>query len=80
MPNKHRAQFKQTRPSRAINLAFAIQRLPQRFANRVRRFIRAYQRGDLDHADDLIDAALILEQTPEGRAFVEAFGRVAVDM
>ena len=80
MPNKHRAQFQQTKPSRAINLAFAIQRLPQRFDSLVRRFIRAFQTGDLYHADDLIEAARILEQTPEGQAFLEAFGRVSVEM
>ena len=80
MPNKRRAQFQQTRPSRTINLALALHRLPQRFATLVRRFIRAYQRGDLDHADELIDAALILDSTPEGQAFLEAFSRVTVEM
>ncbi len=80
MPNKRRAQFKQTRPSRAITLALALHRLPQRFAAQVRRFIRAFQTGDLDHGDELTDAALILEQTDEGRAFVEAFCRISVEM
>lgn len=54
--------------------------LPHCFARLVRRFLRAFQTGDLDHPDELIDAALLLEQTPEGQAFLEAFGRVSVEM
>ena len=61
-----------------MKLCDLINQVPDALRHLARRFIRAYQRGDLDHPDELIELAAFLERSPEGRAFVEAFCQKAV--
>ncbi len=61
-----------------MKLCDLIKQLPANLIHLARRFVRAYQRGDVDHPDELIELAEFLERSPEGRAFVEAFCRKAV--
>jgi len=61
-----------------MKLCDLIKQLPDSLHNLARRFIRAYQRGDIDHPDELIEVATFLDSSPEGRAFVEAFCQKAV--
>jgi len=44
-----------------------------------RQYVAAYRAGDLDTPDRLTELARQLEQTPEGRAFVEQFNRAALE-
>lgn len=42
-------------------------------------YAKAYVAGDDSHPDRLIDAAARLQETPEGRAFLEAFSKKALE-
>jgi hypothetical protein len=58
-----------------------VKELPDALRKWGQHFIRAFRRGDIDHADELIELAHLLERSsPEGRAFVEAFCQAAVEM
>lgn len=61
-----------------MSLTSFIQHVLDHLRRIAQLFVRAYQQGDIDHADELIELAALLERSPEGAAFVERFCAVAV--
>ena len=62
-----------------IQIAHAKQ-IPDALRALALRFKRLYLEGDPDHSDDLIDLAAVLERTPEGAAFVQAFCSAGLEL
>ncbi len=63
-----------------MNIIQLLKQLPENLRRLGERFVRAFQNGDVDHPDELIELAAFLERSPEGQAFVEAFCQKAVGM
>lgn len=61
-----------------MNLLFFVQQVPDHLRQLARLFVQAFQQGDADHADELINLAIQLERSPEGAAFVADFCDSAV--
>lgn len=61
-----------------MNLIVFIHQVPDYLRQLAALFVRAYQRGDDDHADELIELAMLLERSAEGASFVERFCAAAV--
>lgn len=61
-----------------MSLITFIHQVPDHLRQLARLFVQAFQQGDVDHADELIELAALLERSPEGAAFVASFCASAV--